>query len=158
MLDVRLLRTDPDGVRASLARRSDPEVLVQLDEAIAFDGRLRDLTAERDATRARVNELSKQVGALRREGRTDDAEVLQVESRSLGEAEKVLAGEHDELSGALRDLLLRIPNLIHPDVPDAGHMAPLTRPDLINPLVRTFLCTRGAAGVNKITSRPDSAV
>jgi seryl-tRNA synthetase len=118
VLDVRLLRTDPDGVRASLARRGDPEVLVQLDEAIAFDGRLRDLTAERDATRARVNELSKQVGALRREGRTDDAEVLQVESRSLGEAEKVLAGEHDELSGALRDLLLRIPNLIHPDVPD----------------------------------------
>jgi seryl-tRNA synthetase len=55
---------------------------------------------------------------LRRDGRTDDAEVLQVESRSLGEAEKVLAGEHDELSGALRDLLLRIPNLIHPDVPD----------------------------------------
>jgi seryl-tRNA synthetase len=118
VLDVRLLRSDPDGVRASLARRGDQEVLVQLDEAIAFDGRLRDLTAERDATRARVNELSKQVGALRREGRTDDAEVLQVESRSLGEAEKVLAGEHDELSGALRDLLLRIPNLIHPDVPD----------------------------------------
>jgi hypothetical protein len=37
-------------------------------------------------------------------------------------------------------------------------MAPLTRPDLINPIVRTFLCAKGAAGVNKITSRPGSAV
>jgi seryl-tRNA synthetase len=118
VLDVRLLRTDPDGVRASLARRGDPEVLAQLEEAIGFDGRLRDVTAERDATRGRVNELSKQVGALRREGRIDDAEAVQVESRSLGEAEKVLAGEHDELSAGLRDLLLRIPNLIHPEVPD----------------------------------------
>jgi seryl-tRNA synthetase len=118
VLDVRLLRTDPDAVRASLARRGDPEVLVQLDEAIRLDSRLRDVTAERDTARGRVNELSKQVGALRRDGRSDDAEALQVESRSLGEAEKVLAGEHDELSAALRDLLLRIPNLIHPDVPD----------------------------------------
>jgi seryl-tRNA synthetase len=66
VLDVRLLRTDPDGVRASLARRGDPEVLVQLDEAVRLDGRLRDVTAERDALRAHVNELSKEVGTLRR--------------------------------------------------------------------------------------------
>jgi pimeloyl-ACP methyl ester carboxylesterase len=44
------------------------------------------------------------------------------------------------------------------DVPGAGHMAPLTRPDLINPLIRTFLRAKDAAGVNKITSRPGSAV
>jgi seryl-tRNA synthetase len=128
VLDVRLLRSDPDGVRASLARRGDPEVLGQLDEAVGLDGRLRDVTAERDAARARVNELSKQVGALRREGRANDAEAMQLESRSLGEAEKMLAGEHDELSAALRDLLLRIPNLIHPDVPDG-------RSDADNPVV-----------------------
>jgi seryl-tRNA synthetase len=128
VLDVRLLRTDPDGVRASLARRGDDEVLVQLDEAIRLDDRLREITAERDATRARVNELSKQVGALRREGRDDEAEARQAESRSLGEAEKVLAGEHEEVSDALRDLLLRIPNLIHPDAPDG-------KSDADNPVV-----------------------
>jgi pimeloyl-ACP methyl ester carboxylesterase len=48
---------------------------------------------------------------------------------------------------------------VYQDVPGAGHMAPLTRPDLINPLVRTFLVrTNPACAVNKITSRPDSAV
>jgi pimeloyl-ACP methyl ester carboxylesterase len=50
------------------------------------------------------------------------------------------------------------PAWTYQDVPGAGHMAPLTRPDLINPIVRTFLCAKGAAGVNKITSRPGSAV
>jgi seryl-tRNA synthetase len=128
VIDVRLLRSDAAGVRASLARRSDPEVLAQLDEALRLDGRLRDVTAERDATRARVNELSKQVGALRRDGRAEDAEALQAESRALGDTEKALDGEHDELSGALRDLLLRIPNLIHPDAPDG-------RSDADNPVV-----------------------
>jgi seryl-tRNA synthetase len=128
VIDVRLLRSDADGVRASLARRGDPEVLVQLDEAVRLDGRLRDVTAERDAARARINELSKQVGALRRDGRAEDAEALQAESRALGDTEKALDGEHDELSGALRDLLLRIPNLIHPDAPDG-------RSDADNPVV-----------------------
>ena len=128
MIDVRLLRTDLDAVRTSLARRGDPEVLGQVDEAARLDARLREITADRDATRARVNELSKQVGALRRDGRAEEAEALQAESRQLREAEKALAGEHDELSGSLRELLLRIPNLVHPDVPDG-------RSDADNPVV-----------------------
>jgi seryl-tRNA synthetase len=128
VIDVRLLRTDLDAVRTSLARRGDPEIVEQVDEAARVDSRLREITAERDTTRARVNELSKQVGVLRRDGRAEEAEALQAESRQLGEAEKALAGEHDELSGALRDLLLRIPNLVHPDVPDG-------RSDADNPVV-----------------------
>jgi seryl-tRNA synthetase len=128
MIDVRLLRTDLDAVRASLARRGDPEILVQVDDAARLDERLREITADRDATRARVNELSKQVGALRRDGRAEEAEALQAESRQLGEEEKALGGEHDELSGSLRELLLRIPNLVHPDAPDG-------RSDADNPVV-----------------------
>ena len=123
MIDVRLLRTDLERVRASLARRGDPAVLEQLDEAARLDARLREIAAERDAVRARVNELSKQVGQLRRDGRTAEAEARQAESRELGEAEKVLVDEHDEVAGALRDLLLVIPNLIHPDVPDGASAA-----------------------------------
>jgi seryl-tRNA synthetase len=136
VIDVRLLRTDLDAVRASLARRGDPQVLDQVDEAARLDSRLREITAERDTTRARVNELSKQVGTLRRQGHTVEAEALQAEGRELGEAEKALAGEHDELSRALRELLLAIPNVIHPDVPNGGSDAdnpvvhgPIAMPD-----------------------------
>jgi seryl-tRNA synthetase len=129
MIDVRLLRSDLERVRASLARRGDPVVLVQLDEAVRLDARLRDLAAERDATRARVNELSKEVAGLRRDGQVADAEARQGESRVLGDEEKALAAEHDELAGALRQLLLVIPNLVHPDVPDGASAAD-------NPVVR----------------------
>jgi seryl-tRNA synthetase len=118
MIDVRLLRSDLERVRASLARRGDPVVLEQLDEAVLLDARLRDLAAERDATRARVNELSKEVAGLRRDGQVAEAEARQSESRALGDEEKALAAERDEVAGALRQLLLVIPNLVHPDVPD----------------------------------------
>ncbi len=114
MIDVRLLRTQPDSVRAALARRAKPDVLEQADHALALDTRLRDITTERDAARARVNELSKQVAELRRAKL--DAEAVMAESRALGDREKVLAEEYAQVEAVLRDVLLRIPNLPHDDV------------------------------------------
>lgn len=120
MIDVRLLRTDPDGVRASLARRRKPEVLEQLDRAIEVDVAVRAIQAKRDALRAEVNEVSKQVATKRRDGDAAAAESLQAQSRSLGEQEKVLADELDVVQAELHDLLLRIPNLLHPDAPEGA--------------------------------------
>jgi seryl-tRNA synthetase len=120
VIDVRLLRTDLDGVRAALARRHAPWILDAVDAAAAHDARLRELTAERDALRARVNEISKEVGRLRRDGDVAAAEARQAESRELGAREKELDAEHEQVSGALRDLLLVIPNLPHVAVPDGA--------------------------------------
>jgi seryl-tRNA synthetase len=79
-----------------------------------LDTRLRDITAERDAIRAKINDISKQVGALRRDKK--DAEPLMTESRRLGENEKTLDEEFAQAESVLHDLLLRIPNVPHPDV------------------------------------------
>ncbi|MFZ9817009.1 MAG: serine--tRNA ligase, partial [Ilumatobacteraceae bacterium] len=116
MIDVRLLRTQPDLVRNALQRRAKPEVLEQLDHAIRLDVRLRDIVTERDAARARINDLSKEVGALRREKK--DAETLMSESRALGDREKALDEEYAQVEAVLRDVLLRIPNMPHPEVTD----------------------------------------
>lgn len=117
VIDVRLLRTDPEGTRAALARRGKPELLQQLAEATSLDERLRDIQIRRDAMRAEVNDLSKQVGQLRRDGKADSADELQARSRGLGEQEKGLAAEADQLQAHLRDLMLLIPNLPHPEAP-----------------------------------------
>jgi seryl-tRNA synthetase len=120
VIDVRLLRSDPDAVRAATVRRGDPALLEQLDRAAALDDDLREITARRDAIRARVNELSKDVGQLRRTGDTAAAEAKQAESRALGDEERALGAEHDGVAAALRDLLLGFPNLIHADAPDGS--------------------------------------
>jgi seryl-tRNA synthetase len=118
VIDVRLLRQDPEGVRAALARRNKPELLEQLAEAISLEGRSRELQSQRDALRAEINDLSKQVGQQRKAGNADAAEALQTTSREMGERERVLAAEAEQLASGLRELLLRIPNLPHPDAPD----------------------------------------
>ena len=120
MIDVRLLRTDPDGVRAALARRGSSEVLDQLARATEIEVAVRDNQSRRDGLRAEINELSKQVGLKRREGDADSAEALQAQSRALGEQEKAAADDLEVIQVELRDLLLRIPNLPHPDAPDGA--------------------------------------
>ncbi|NDD86167.1 MAG: serine--tRNA ligase [Actinobacteria bacterium] len=116
MIDLRQLRNDPDGVRELMSRRNKPELVDELDHALRLDVRLRDITAERDGIRAKVNEVSKNVGALRKSGDTTAAEKLMAESRELGDKEVSLAGEYEEVSAALRDVLLRLPNVPHPEV------------------------------------------
>jgi seryl-tRNA synthetase len=114
VIDVRLLRSQPDAVREALGRRAKPELLEHLDHALRLDARLRDITVERDSIRAKINEISKQVGALRREKK--DSESLMIESRRLGENEKLLDEESLQVESVLHDLLLRIPNIPHPAV------------------------------------------
>ena len=120
MIDVRLLRSDLDGVRTALARRGKPDVLEQVDHAAALDERLREITAERDDLRRQINEISKMVGQLRKASDTTAAETAMAESRVLGVTERALVAEHEDVSDALRQLLLRIPNLPHPDAPDGA--------------------------------------
>lgn len=129
MIDVRLLRTDPDGVRAALTRRRKPDLLEQLDVAIALDVQARQISTRRDTIRAKVNELSKVVGQAKRTGDDAAADAAQAESRELGAEEHALAAQADEVQAELRETLLRIPNLPHPEAPDGGS-------DHDNPLVK----------------------
>ena len=116
MLDIKLLRTDPEAVKAAIARRGDDTS--GIDRAVELDANVRAVGTERDDIRSRVNALSKEIGALHRDGKGDEASALQDESKALGEREKSLAVEADELQSALRQQLLHIANMPAPDAPD----------------------------------------
>ncbi len=116
MLDVRLIRSDPDAVRAGLARRGEDPASV--DEVAEVDTEVRALSAKRDALRAEIRVISNQVGTLFREQRKDEAAELQDQSRLLGTEEKALDVRADQLAEQLRRLLLHIPNLPAEDCPD----------------------------------------
>ena len=120
MIDVRLLRAEPEFVKAAMARRVKPALIHDLEQAQQLDSRLRDITNERDALRAQINGLSKDVAAMRRSKDESGADALMTQSRALGEREKKLASEYDEVSLALREVLLMIPNLPHPEVSDGN--------------------------------------
>ncbi|MBW3575032.1 MAG: serine--tRNA ligase [Actinobacteria bacterium] len=116
MLDVRRVRSDLDALKAGLARKGVD--LRELDRLAELDGRHRRLAEQRDTLRAEVNQVSKEVGRLRRAGDHEGVEARMALSRQVGERERALAAEADELGAELRDLLLRIPNVPADDAPD----------------------------------------
>jgi seryl-tRNA synthetase len=120
MLDVRGIRSEPDAVRAGLARRGDPSLAELLDEVVELDARQRTIVQRRDEIRAGIKDLSRVVGQARRDGDDAKADAAQSESRDLGADEKALDDEHDEIAAGLRDALLRLPNVPSPEAPDGA--------------------------------------
>jgi seryl-tRNA synthetase len=119
MLDLRRIRSEPEAVKAALDRRG-PGTSDAVDQIVARDAEQRRLTGERDDVRGRIKAISKDVGRLRGQGRTDEAEALMAESRELGEQEKALAAEADRLADEIRGLLLRVPNTPSAEAPDGS--------------------------------------
>ena len=116
MLDIKLLRTDPEAVKAAIARRGDDTSAV--DRVVELDSRVRAVGTERDDVRSEINSISKQVGQLHRDGKGDEAAALQARSKELGEREKLLADEAEELQAKVRHELLHIANMPAAAAPD----------------------------------------
>jgi len=118
MLDIKLLRENPDAVRANLARRRVPEKLEQLERAIAKDAEWRRDLQELQDLRHRRNAVSHDVGKAVKEGR--DPGALKAEASALPDRIKGLAARVDALRTEADDALLRVPNLLHESVPDGA--------------------------------------
>ncbi|HUP68795.1 MAG TPA: serine--tRNA ligase [Acidimicrobiales bacterium] len=118
MIDIRLVRNDLASVKNALARKNVDGAEVEL--MARLDIRLRELTSLRDDLRARVRSISKQVGLAKRVGDEASADNLALESRRLGGDESALDKDLADVEAALRDLLLRVPNLPAPEAPDGA--------------------------------------
>jgi seryl-tRNA synthetase len=116
VIDIRLLRTDPDAVKAAIARRG--EDTSGLDRVVELDAQQRRLAEERDDVRNEVNTISKEVGGLHRDGKAEEAAELQARSRELGAREEALSTEVDGLADEIREILLRVPNIPSDDTPE----------------------------------------
>ncbi|MEE8373922.1 MAG: serine--tRNA ligase [Dehalococcoidia bacterium] len=109
MLSIQLIRQNPDVVRESLAKRGED---TDLGEIIRLDEERRRLIQEVEALRAKRKQASKEIARMKEK----PAELL-AEMRDAGEMVKSLEDEASENERKLNDLLLRIPNIVHPAVP-----------------------------------------
>ena len=116
MLDIKLIRSDPEAVKTAVARRGEPTS--SIDEILELDALLRTTSTERDEIRAEIRQTSKQVGALHAQGKASEAQALADHSRSLGAREKALDERCEQLAGELRMLMLNVSNMPSPDAPD----------------------------------------
>jgi seryl-tRNA synthetase len=113
MLDLKLIRSDPERVKTALARRG---AAAQLGELLALDQRRRELLPRIEGAQAERKAISKQIGEAKQRGE-DAAEQMAVvaELKQSIEAEKA---ELERVDAELRDVATALPNLPDPDAPD----------------------------------------
>ena len=120
MLDLRRIREETDLVKDRLSRRGNPAWIEAVDRVIELDERRRTLVGEVDGLRARRNEESQRVATLKREKKHEEADRIIASTRALGDRVTGLETELGGIEGAIRELLLGVPNLPDEVVPAGG--------------------------------------
>ena len=110
MLDIKLIRDNPDTVYRAMEKRGEARSAV--DEVIDLDNQYRQLLREAEALRARRNEVSKQIGRMR-----EKPVELIAEMRQVGDRIAQIEAEATRITVDLEDKLLRLPNIPADDVP-----------------------------------------
>ena len=117
MIDLKLLRTSPEQVRAALARRGDPEIGKLLDELEALDTRRRAVTGQLDQLKAERNEAARSDAKLMKERGAIPPDVL-AQRKLLGARISELESEQRDIEAMLEAKGLFVPNIPLPELPD----------------------------------------
>ena len=118
MLDIQYLRHNPDECKDRLAVRADPSLPALIDRAIQLDRNRRDLIAEVERLKAERNARSREIGERKRAG--EDAEELLEAMQGVANRIRSLDPELAKAERELESVLLVLPNLPSPRVPDGG--------------------------------------
>ncbi len=117
MLDIKFVRENPEIVKENIKKKFQDEKLPLVDEVIDIDKKIRTLKQEGEALRASRNDLSKQIGALMREKKIEEAnkikETVNKNNQRIAEIDPELA----ELEAELLKRMMVIPNIIDKSVP-----------------------------------------
>ncbi len=118
MLDINLLRRDLAGVVAQLQRRKNPQPFLDLALYTALEAERKQIQTATEQLQARRNAASKQIG--QRKGRGEDVAELMAEMSGIGADLKAGADRLEAIQAELQAMLMALPNLPQPGVPDGG--------------------------------------
>ncbi len=117
MIDIKFLRENPDVVKENIKKKFQEHKLPLVDEVIEYDKKARATQQEADDLRASRNKLSKEIGALMKEGKKDEAnkvkEQVTANAARLAELEEL----EREYSAKVKEDMMMIPNIIDDSVP-----------------------------------------
>ena len=117
MLDMKFVRENPDIVKQNIRNKFQDEKIPMVDEVIALDEKRRTMQQEADDLRNKKNVLSKQIGALMKEGKKDEADAVKAEVAKDAARLAELEAEEGPLAEQIQKIMYVIPNIIDPSVP-----------------------------------------
>src|SRR5262245_66663209 len=112
MLDIKLIREQPDFVKQGIRRRSDDPAIV--DQILGLDARRRELLTQVENLKATRNAVSKEIGKMQ-DAAAREAKIA--EMRAVGDRIAELDREVAAIEAEFDHAMLMAPNLPHPDVP-----------------------------------------
>ena len=122
MLDIKLIRENPDLVKENIKKKFQDQKLPLVDEVLELDKENRAVMAEAQELRSARNSLSKQVGILMGQSKKDPSKLAEAEeakAKVKANADRLaeLEVKETELAQKIRKIMLQIPNIIDPSVP-----------------------------------------
>ncbi len=130
MIDIKLIRTNPDLVKENMKKKFQHDKLPLVDEVASLDRQYREAKSRADDLRARRNAVSKQIGALMARGEKEQAQAVKEEAAQIGVQLEQIAAAEPALQEEIRKRMLVIPNILDPAVPlgrDDGENVELQR-------------------------------
>ena len=117
MLDMKFLRENPEIVKQNIRNKFQDEKIPMVDKVIELDEMRRSMQQEADDLRNKKNILSKQIGALMKEGKKEEAEKVKAEVAADAERLAELEGVEGPVAEQIQKIMYTIPNIIDPSVP-----------------------------------------
>ena len=117
MLDIKLVRENPELVKENIRKKFQDSKLVLVDEVVALDTEYRTIRKKADDLRAKRNSDSKQIGMLLKEGKKAEAQAVKEGVANIGKEIADIEKREVELEEEIRKRMLVIPNIIDASVP-----------------------------------------
>ncbi len=117
MLDIKLIRSNPNLVKENIKKKFQDEKLHLVDEVIELDKKNRELKSEGDELRAKRNSISKEIGTFMKNGERDMAEEAKKEVARINERIESLQEDQRKIDDTIREKMLVIPQIIDETVP-----------------------------------------
>ena len=117
MIDINLIRNNPDLVKENIKKKFQDAKLPLVDEVMNLDKENRSLKTEAENIRSQRNKLSAEVGKLMKEGKKDEAEKIKAEVKAGAEKLAQIEEKQVELDAEIKKRMMLIPNILDASVP-----------------------------------------
>ena len=117
MIDIKLIRTNPELVKENIKKKFQDEKLPLVDEVVELDKQYRETKVKSDALRNQRKTISKAIGGLMAKGQKEEAEARKAEVAELAKELSESEAMENDLEARIRKIMLVIPNIIDDTVP-----------------------------------------
>ena len=117
MLDIKLIRTNPELVKENIKKKFQDSKLELVDKVVDLDKQYRETKVECDTLRNQRKVKSKEIGGFMAKGQKDEAERIKSEVAEIGAKLTEMEALEVKLEGEIREIMLVIPNIIDESVP-----------------------------------------